>query len=116
MQHDTSPHKLKLGGKTVTAQCAGIALAYSRRLFIRYYPRFTRFEARIFLADAFSFMDGVCETVIIDNTSVIVAHGSGPEAEITLEMAAFGRIFGIRFVPHRISHADRKARIERPFH
>jgi transposase len=115
MQHDTSPHKLALGGKRVTAQCAGLVLAYSRRLFIRYYPRFTRFEAKVFLAEAFFFMDGLCERIVIDNTSVIVAHGSGPEAEIAPEMAAFGRIFGIRFVPHRIGHADRKARIERPF-
>lgn len=115
MQHDTSPHKLVLNGKPITAQCAGLVLAYSRRLFIRYYPRFTRFEAKVFLAEAFSFMDGVCQRVVIDNTSVIVAHGSGPEAEIAPEPAAFGRIFGTRFIPHRIGHADRKARIERPF-
>jgi transposase len=115
MQHDTSPHKFVLGGKQVKAQCAGLVLAYSRRLFIRYYPRFTRFEARVFLSEAFSYMDGVCERVVIDNTSVIVAHGSGPDAEIAPEMTAFGRIYGVRFVPHRIGHADRKARIERPF-
>jgi transposase len=116
MQHDTSPHKLVLGAKPITAQCAGLVLAYSRRLFIKYYPRFTRFEAKVFLAEAFSFMDGVCERIVIDNTSVIVAHGSGPDAEIAPEMAALGRIFGTRFIPHRIRHADRKARIERPFH
>ncbi len=116
MQHDTSPHKLVLGGKRVTAQCAGLVLAYSRRLFIKYYPRFTRFEAKVFLAEAFSFMDGVCGRIVIDNTSVVVAHGSGPDAEIAPEMSAFGRIFGTRFIPHRIGHADRKARIERPFH
>ena len=28
MQHDTSPHKVSLNGKTVTAQCAGLVLAY----------------------------------------------------------------------------------------
>jgi len=33
MQHDTSPHKVEIGGKTVTAQCAALVLAYSRRLF-----------------------------------------------------------------------------------
>jgi hypothetical protein len=53
MQHDTSPHKVILAGKPMTAQCAGLILAYSRRLFIRYYPCFTRFEAKVFLADAF---------------------------------------------------------------
>src|SRR5215470_12254151 len=31
-------------GKVVPAQCAGLTLAYSRRLLFQYYPRFTRFE------------------------------------------------------------------------
>jgi len=39
MQHDTSPHRVTLGDKILTAQCAGLVLAYSRRLFIQYYPR-----------------------------------------------------------------------------
>ena len=60
-------------------------------------------------------MGGVCPRLVIDNTSVIVAHGSGPNAEMAPEMEAFGRIFGITFMAHRIGHADRKARIERPF-
>jgi transposase len=115
MQHDTSPHKVTLGDKTVTAHCASLVLAYSRRLFIRYYPGFTRFEAKVFLSEAFRFMDGVCGRTVIDNTSVIVAHGSGPDAEIAPEMEQFGRIFGTRFVPHRVNHPDRKARVERPF-
>ena len=115
MQHDTSPHKVSLNGKTVTAQCAGLVLALSRKLFIRYYPCFTRFEARVFLSEAFQFMDGSCGRVVIDNTSVIVARGSGPSAEINPEMESFGRLFGITFLPHRIGHPDRKARIERPF-
>jgi len=42
MQHDTSPHKVIVAEKPLTAQCAGLVLAYSRRLFIQYYPRFTR--------------------------------------------------------------------------
>jgi hypothetical protein len=115
MQHDTSPHRMILDGKPAAGQCAGLILAYSRKLFIQYYPRFTRFEAKVFLARAFEFMDGVCDRVVIDNTSVIVACGSGPNAEMAPEMEAFGRIFGITFVAHRIGHADRKARIERPF-
>lgn len=47
MQHDTSPHHVILGGKSIIAQCAALVLAYSRRLFIQYYPRFTRFEAKL---------------------------------------------------------------------
>jgi hypothetical protein len=115
MQHDTSPHQLILGGKKVKAQCAGLALAYSRMLFIQYYPAFTRFEARVFLDRAFRFMDGVCPRCIIDNTSVLVAHGAGPDAEIAPEMERFGAIYSIRFVPHAVGDPDRKARIERNF-
>ena len=115
MQHDSSPHRLTIGGKPVTAQCAALVLAYSRMLFIQYYPAFTRFEAKVFLTEAFRFMDGTCPRCIIDNTSVIVAHGSGADAEIAPEMEAFGKIFGVEFFAHSIGHADRKARVENPF-
>jgi transposase len=115
MQHDTSPHQVIMGEKKVKAQCAGLVLAYSRRLFIQYYPSFTRFEARVFLTSAFRFMDGSCPRCTIDNTSVIVAHGSGPDADIAPEMERFGQIFSVTFVPHAVGHADRKARIERNF-
>jgi len=36
MQHDTSPHQLKLGNKEVKVQCASLVLAYSRKLFMKY--------------------------------------------------------------------------------
>jgi transposase len=115
MQHDTSPHRLRLGAKTLTAQCAGLVLACSRRLFIQYYPRFTRFEAKHFLLEAARFMDGVCLRCVIDNTSVVVASGSGADAVMAPEMAAFARTLGFEFRAHRIGHPDRKGRIERPF-
>lgn len=120
MQHDTSPHRVvfaKAGaaGNAVTAQCAGLVLAYSRRLFIQYYPRFTRFEAKTFLLEAARFMDGVCPVCIIDNTSVLLAAGSGADAIVAPEMLAFARTLGFRFHAHRVGHPDRKGRIERPF-
>ncbi len=115
MQHDTSPHQAVIGGRKVKAQCAGLVLAYSRRLYLQYYPAFTRFEARVFLTSAFQFMEGTCPRCVIDNTSVVVAHGSGPGADIAPEMERFGQIFGVSFVPHAIGQADRKARIERNF-
>lgn len=115
MQHDTSPHRLTLGGKTLTAQCASLVLAYSRLLFFQYYPAFTRFEAKAFLSEALRAFDGACPRCTIDNTSVLIAGGSGPGALIAPEMEAFGALFGMRFVPHAIGHSDRKGRIERPF-
>lgn len=116
MQHDTSPHRLQLGSQTITAQCASLVLSYSRRLFVQYYPRFTRFECKVFLDAALQYMQGSCKLCVIDNTSVIVGRGSGPNAEMAPEMEMFGRIYGFTFMAHRINHADRKARVERPFH
>ena len=106
---------MTIAGRTVTAQCASLVLAYSRRLFVQYYPRFTRFEAKHFLLEAVRFMDGACAACIIDNTSVILAAGSGADAIVAPEMAAFARTLGFQFRAHRIRHPDRKGRVERPF-
>jgi transposase len=115
MQHDTSPHQVMLNGKKLKAQCASLVLAYSRKLFIQYYPTFTRFEAKVFLMEAFKFMQGTCPRCVIDNTSVIVVHGSGANADMAPEMERFGKIFGLTFMAHEIGHKDRSARVERNF-
>ena len=116
MQHDTSPHKITIGSKQVIGQCASLVLAYSRKIFVQYYPRFTRFECKVFLSEALQYMQGSCRRCVIDNTSVIVGRGSGPDAVMAPEMEMFGRIYGAYFMAHRIKHADRKARVERPFY
>lgn len=116
MQHDTSPHWVVLGEKKVKAQCACLVLAYSRKLFIQYYPCFTRFEAKSFLKAALEWMQGVCRRCVIDNTSVILAAGSGADAVVSPEMRTFCRMFGFEFMAHRIDHPDRKGRVERPFY
>ena len=116
MQHDTSPHRVMIGGKIVTAQCAALVLAYSRRLFVQYYRRYTRFEAREFLLEAARFMGGACGRCVIDNTSVMVVAGAGADALIAPEMAAFARTLGFEFMAHRVGDPNRKGRIERPFY
>jgi len=116
MQHDTSPHRVTIAGRSVKVQCASLVLACSRRLYAQYYPRFTRFEAKHFLLEAVRFMDGAALVCIIDNTSVILAAGSGADAIVAPEMAAFARTLGFEFRAHRVYHSDRKARVERPFH
>jgi transposase len=115
MQHDTSPHPVLLGERKVKAQCAGLVLGYSKKLFLQYYPTFTRFEARVFLDAAFRFMEGTCPRCIIDNTSVLVAHGSGPTAEIAPELERFGQMFQVQFIAHAVGDVDRKAKMERNF-
>lgn len=115
-QHDTSPHKLIVGGKEIVAQCASLVLAYSRRLYMQYYPHYTRLEAKHFLLEASRFMDGTCPRCVIDNTSVILAGGSGKNAIVAPEMIAFGRTLGFEFMAHELDDPDRKGRVERPFH
>ncbi len=116
MQHDTSPHNIILGTKKVKAQCASLVMAYSRKLYMQYYPCFTRFECRVFLDKAFSYLDGTAGKCIIDNTHVILASGIGPDAIITPEMEHFGRIYNTKFEAHWLDDPNRKARVERPFH
>jgi len=116
MQFDTSPHRVKLSNHGVKAQCASLVLAYSRRIFIRYFPCFTRFEAKAFLLEALCFMDGSAARCMIDNSNVVVASGSGAEAVMAPEMVAFGQIYGFKFVAHAIGDANRSARVERPFY
>jgi transposase len=115
MQTDTSPHKITVGEKTLTAQCAALILAYSRRLYMQYYPRFGRLEAKHFLLEAVRFMDGACARCVIDNSSVILAGGAGEEAIMAPEMQAFARTLGFAFMAHRVGDPDRKGRIERSF-
>jgi hypothetical protein len=115
MHFDTSPHRVVLGEKKVIAQCASLVLAYSRRIYAAYFPTFTRFDAKVFLTRALAFMDGSCRTCVIDNTSVVVVAGSGPGAIFAPDMEELGRHYGFEFMAHKLGHADRKARVERPF-
>lgn len=116
MQHDTSPHNILFGTKKVKAQCASLVMAYSRKLYMQYYPCFTRFECRVFLSKAFSYLSGTAGRCVIDNSHVILASGIGPDAIITPEMEHFGRIYSTKFEAHWLDDPNRKARVERPFH
>jgi hypothetical protein len=115
IQHDTSPHELELGGKKRKVQTASAVLCYSRMLFFQCYPTFQRFDCKVFLADALRYFSGSPGRVMIDNTHVVVAHGTGREMIPAPEMAAFGERFGFRFVAHEVGDANRSARVERPF-
>ncbi len=116
MQHDTSPHWVLLGDKKLKVQCASLILGYSRKLFMQYYPCFTRFEVKTFLKAGIEFMRGSCRRCIIDNTSVILSAGSGFNAVASPEMLTFARMYGFEFMAHRVNDPDRKGKIERPFY
>jgi transposase len=115
MQHDTSPHDVHLGGRVRRVQTASLVLGYSRMLFFQVYPQFRRFECKVFLTEAFRYLDGVAQTCLIDNTHVVVLKGTGRDMLPVPEMAAFADRFGFTFVAHAVGDANRSGRVERMF-
>ncbi|HEY6724914.1 MAG TPA: IS21 family transposase [Polyangiaceae bacterium] len=116
MQHDTSPHHAEIGGKRVAVQSASLVLGHSRMVFVQMYPRFRRFECKLFLTDALRYFGGACRRCMIDNTHVVVLSGTGRDMVPTAEMAAFGERFGFEFQAHAVGDANRSAKVERGFH
>ena len=117
VQHDTSPHEALLAGKKRKVQTASAVLAYSRMLFFQMYPTFQRFDCKVFLTEALRYFGGAPrERVMIDNTHVVVLHGTGRQMVPVTEMAAFAERFGFRFQAHERGDANRSGRVERPFH
>ena len=115
IQHDTSPHEVELAGKTRKVQTASAVLCYSRMLFFQCYPTFQRFDCKVFLTDALRYFSGATERVMIDNTHVVVLRGTGRDMVPVPEMAGLAERFGFHFVAHEVGHANRSARVERPF-
>jgi hypothetical protein len=115
IQHDTSPHEAEIAGKKRKIQSASAVLCYSRTIFFQGYPRFQRFDCKVFLTDALRYFGGSSRTVMIDNTHVVVLRGTGASMIPVPEMEAFGERFGFRFAAHELGDANRSARVERPF-
>ncbi|MBW2735591.1 MAG: IS21 family transposase [Deltaproteobacteria bacterium] len=116
MQHDTSPHDVKVGDKMRRLQCASLVLCYSRMIYAQCYPTYNRLWARSFLTDALTYFGGAADKCMVDNSSVIVIAGSGPDAIFAAELNALGERFNFGFIAHAIGDANRSARVERPFH
>jgi hypothetical protein len=115
MQHDTSPHRARIGGVLTPVQSASEVLCFSRMIFFQCYPAFTRFECKAFLSEAAAYFNGTAATCMVDNSHVIVAAGSGAQMIPAPEMAAFAERYGFVFKAHEKGDANRSARVEAPF-
>src|ERR1700675_287518 len=115
MQHDTSPHEVKIAGTLTRIQTASLVLCHSRMIFFQHYPRFTRFECKAFLAQAIAFFGGAAARCMVDNSNVVVAAGTGDTMIPAPEMVAFAERYGFVFVAHKKGDANRSARVEAPF-
>jgi len=116
MQHDTSPHRVEIGGHLRLVQTASLVLCYSRMLFFEFFPTFTRFDGKVFLTHAVQYFDGSCEICMIDNTHVVVLQGTGRNMVPVPEMASFAEGYGFQFQAHEKGDVNRSARVERQFH
>ncbi|MCP4546580.1 MAG: hypothetical protein GY835_08965 [bacterium] len=116
IQHDTSPHYATIGGKRRKIQTAGAVLCHSTMRFAQCYPRFRRFECKVFLTETVKYFQGACVTMMIDNTHVVVLCGTGATMIPVPEMEAFAQRLGFRFQAHAVGHANRSAHVERFFH
>lgn len=115
MQHDTSPHIIRLGGHEHRVQTASLVLCYSRMTFFQFYPNFTRFHCKVFLTDALHYLGGTCSVCMIDNTHVVVLQGTGRDMVPVPEMQAFSKRYDFQFKAHEKGDANRSARVERRF-
>ena len=115
MQHDTSPHRVAVGGVEKPIQIASLVLCFSRMIFFQIYACFTRFECKVFLTEALQYFGGAAARAMIDNTHVVVLKGTGASMVPVPEMAAFAERFGFQFVAHEVGDANRSARVENPF-
>ena len=115
MQHDTSPHRVKLGNKPVLVQCSSLYLRYSKLRYIQFYRSFNRFRMKCFLHEALTHWGYTAHTCVIDNTNLAVLHDTGRNAVFHPEMLAFAKSYGFDWLAHEKGHANRKAGCERSF-
>ncbi len=112
MQHDTSPHDVKVGGKWRKLQCASVVMCYSRMRYVQIYPHWDRFQVKVFLTEAIEYFGGAADRCMLDNSTVIMIKGTGKDAVPAPEMAAFSERFGFEFVAHERGDANRSAHVE----
>jgi len=115
MQHDTSSYRIPLAGHRVGLVASLLYLRYSKRRYLRFYRAFNRFKMKCFLHQALMFWGYSAGQCIIDNTNLARLRGSGKNAVLVPEMAAFAKSYEFLFRCHEIKHSNRKAGEERSF-
>lgn len=115
MQHDTSPYAIPVGGKSTRLVASLIYLRYSKRRYLKFYRRFDRFRMKCSLHEALTYWGYAAEKCVIDNTNLARLRGTGRNAVIVPEMAAFAKQYGFEFLCHERGHCNRKAGEERSF-
>lgn len=116
MQHDTSVYQIKLADSPHRLIASLMYLRYSKRRYLKFYRAFNRFKMKCFLHQGLMHWGYAAPECIIDNTNLARLRGTGKNAVIVPEMAAFANQYGFRFVCHEKGHCNRKAGEERSFY
>jgi transposase len=115
MQHDTTVYTILLEEKPCQLVASSLYLRYSKRRYLRFYRSFNRFAMKGFFHDVLTFWGCAAAVCIIDNTNLARLRGTGKNAVLVPEMAAFAASYGFQFQCHAAGHANRKAGEERSF-
>lgn len=115
MQHDTTVYPIILGAQRFKLVASLLYLRYSKRRYLKFYGHFDRFRMKCFFHEALMCWGYAAGQCIIDNTNLARLRGTGHNAVIVPEMAAFSRQYGFDFHCHELKHANRKAGEERSF-
>jgi hypothetical protein len=115
-QHDTSDYRIELAGKPNKLIASLMYLRYCKRRYLKFYRSFNRFKMKCFFHEALMHWGYSAPECIIDNTSLARLRGTGKNAVITPEMAAFANQYHFHFRCHEKGHANRKAGEERSFY
>jgi hypothetical protein len=109
MQHDTSVYQIALAGVLNRLIASLMYLRYSKRKYLKFYRVFNRFRMKCFLHEGLMHWGYAAHQCIIDNTNLARMRGTGSNAVIVPEMAAFAEEHGFHFVCHKVKHPNRKA-------
>lgn len=115
MQHDTSPYKIKIGGKETKIVASILYYRYSKQRYLKFYPHFTRFKMKCFFYEALTYYKYAAPTCVVDNTNLAVLRGTGKKAIFVPEMITLGKNLGFSWLAHEKNHSNRKAGEERSF-
>jgi len=115
-QHDTSPYVLLIGEHKIKIQGSSLYWRYSKVRCLQFYPSFTKFHLKCFFHEGLARWKYVAETCIVDNTNLVVHHGTGANAVFHQDMNAFCKQYGFKWKAHAIKHSDRKGGVEKSLH
>src|SRR6266545_1459179 len=114
-QHDTTVYQIKLGDQPVRLVASLLYLRYSKRRYLKFYRSFDRFQMKCFFHQALMHWGYSARQCIIDNTNLARLRGTGHQAVMVAEMAAFAKQYAFQFRCHEKGHCNRKAGEERSF-